>query len=275
MNLTTARNIAQTVSISNHRCGLTLLAAATVCVAALAATCPATTISYGDFTGAQVVFTNVLEQSSTDPVPLFGAPIATANSLAFSPITFSSSSSNDDADITDSQLSLMMEAVEGRTITALEIDEAGDFTLSGSTTATATVGAAVFWTILELDGVALPGPLPAGSTNVVFDQGAGPNGGMFELPGDVGAAQIWTGSLNVDLQSFLAAEGLTGNITKLSLTLDNTLSTSSTLGSSAFVKKKEAQQVGITVLTEEIPEPAGAVLALLVFVSAGVFVARR
>jgi hypothetical protein len=242
-------------------CGwISILLTATAC-------CPAATMIYGDYSGADVIFTNVLEESATDPLPLFGAPLSTSNSLSFSPTSFGSSSSGQNADITDSQLSLTMQAVDDSVISAIIIKEAGDYSLTGTGDATANVGAAVFWTVLEINGVTLAGPLPTGTANVTFAQGSGAHGGSFRLPDDVGAANVWTGSLEVDMEDFLASQQLTGMVTKIALTLDNTLSTSSTAGTSAFIKKKESQQVGITAVTKPVPEPDSLWLAWFALVS--------
>lgn len=216
------------------------------------------TINYGDFTGANVTFESVRESSETDAVPLFGAPLATTNSLAFSPIAFGSSAQGNTSDVTDSQLRMTISSNSmSNGITFIVLNEIGDFTLQGPSDgeAHASVGAAVFWTILEVDGEPLPGPLPQGNDNVQFN-GAGMNGGEFSLPNDAGAALPWSGQYVLDVDGFLLDNGINGAATKVEFTFDNSLSTFADSASAAHIKKKEAQQITVTAVPQLLPEPS-------------------
>lgn len=239
---------------------IALLTAGVISNSALAAS-----VNYGDFFGSDVTFRTVIEDSSTDNVPLFGAPIATANSLAFSPTAFGSSANGGNSDITDSQLRMTIESNGTDTgITFIVVNEVGDFTLQGPSgaDASANVGAAMFWTIIDVDGQPLPGPLPQGQANITFTSGSGPNGGEFSLPGDAGTAVPWEGQYIVDVDAFLLQEGLSGVATKIEFTLDNSLSTFADESSAAFIKKKEAQQVTIQAVAQNLPEPGASALML-------------
>ena len=231
---------------------------AVVCLLAFASATSAATMSYGDVTSGAVKFTGISEESKTDPLPLFGAPTHVGTSLIFTPTTFSSASENEDSDITDSQLSLMIEVSDGEKISSIIIEEAGDFSLTGPN-AQASVGSAYFIRPIQIDGEDITGNPPTLSGNVTFPQGGGINGGQFESPLLEGTATIWSGSVVVDIDAFLASQNYVGNATKINITLDNTMATSSELGSSAFIKKKDAE-VSINVQTEPVPEPSAIAL---------------
>jgi len=219
-------------------------------------------ILYGDFDGADVTFRMVTEESSLDELPLFGPPTSTSNSLAFTPNSFASSAENG-VDITDSQMSMTLVAKDNLVgISRLLIEESGDFTLIGEGSAMASVGGAAFWTIIEIDGQPIDGPLPKGSSNLMFTSGAGPNGGVFSLPGDAGTAVTWEGSLVIDLDPLLFDMGIGGRATRIEFTLDNTLGTSADGQSAAFIKKKQTEQISITALTAPVPEPSSTALTV-------------
>ena len=219
----------------------------------------AATMSYGDVTSGSINYTGISEESSTDPLPLFGAPTLVSDALVFTPTTFSSASNNEDSDITDSQLSLMIEVTgEGEKISKIIIEEAGDFSLAGPN-ARASVGSAYFVRPIQIDGQDISGNPPTLSGNVIFPQGGGINGGQFDSPLLEGSATIWDGMVTIDIDAFLASQNMTGSATKVNITLDNTLATSSVSGSSAFIKKKDAE-VRINVQTEAVPEPTGIAL---------------
>jgi hypothetical protein len=241
-----------------------LVIAGIICFTFASSYTEAASIVYGDYEASDVMFNMVTEESSTDEVPLFGAPVATENSLAFFPTNFGSSAQNGASDTTDSQLRMTISAKEDSIgIAQLMFEEVGDFTLNGGGEATAMVGAAAFWSIVEIDGQAIQGPLPSSRANLTFDSGGGANGGVYTLPGDAGAATTWAGSLVIDVNEFLRSEGIDGRATKLELSLDNTLSTFADGLSSSFIKKKEAQQITITAVTAPVPEPTAALLTFL------------
>ncbi|HUV39756.1 MAG TPA: PEP-CTERM sorting domain-containing protein [Planctomycetota bacterium] len=216
-------------------------------------------ITYGDFVGANVLYSSVVEESTTDPVPLYGAPIVSLNALVFSPTSFGSSSSNGGSDITDSQLTMTITAKQGSCIDIIRVTEEGDYTLVGTGTSatSANVGASVFVTVLEINGSAIT-PFVI-SDNLIFT----PSGGTYNLADDgPGIAIKWQGVL--ELTNLLAGRGYEGCATKVNFTMNNTLSTSSEEGTSAFIKKKS------TII--DTPEP---MTMLLVAFGAGVAVLRR
>ena len=63
-----------------------------ICGLCFAAPVSADSIGYGDYYGTTVDFLGVTEESTTDSLPLYGAPILVDNQSLFFPTTFSSSS---------------------------------------------------------------------------------------------------------------------------------------------------------------------------------------
>ncbi len=207
----------------------------------------------------------VLTAPLYDEMPGVGSPDVVGNSIMFNPQSFESQSSGGSAPHSiDSKMSTTIMAKPGLAVESISISELGDYTLSGLTggQAQATVGAAFFWTIDELGGAPYNGPQPT-AQNMMFTTGAGVNGGQYNRPGDDGTAEIWSGSVFLDVRDFLNNNGL-GNqfATKVSLVFDNTLSTAADAVSNAFIKKKEiGGSVIIDVDTSIIPEPSTFVLA--------------
>ncbi len=221
------------------------------------------TFHWGDIAGADVMFMNVTENNNEPsslfaPMPGMGGPIAMGNMLHLDPQSFSSQSSNNSADLLDSQLSTVIMAGPGGGINSLSINELGDYSLGGliGGQASAEVGAAFFWTILEIDNAAVS--MATQATNLILGTGAGANGGIYNRPADDGTAVIWNGIANIDLNGFLASEQIAGSVTKLRLTFDNTLQTAADDVSNAFIKKKS---IDIMVDADPtVPEPTTALL---------------
>ena len=70
--------------------------------------------------GTHVTYVNVTEDSGADePLPLFGAPTVTGNSIDFNPVGFDAGSSGGGSDITDSNLVFMVIAKSGSRISEL------------------------------------------------------------------------------------------------------------------------------------------------------------
>ena len=210
----------------------------------------AITIDYGDFTGNNVMFLDVSEDTRDEPSALFGAPEVVGDTLDFDPLTFtaevSSTTGTSESEIVDGQLNFTIMGIDDTPITEVFIREKGDYTLTGlgNAQATASVSAPVVFAITHVDGVELPNPIN-GTDALTFS----PDGGSYALPPAVTAAP-WTGSLTLDVAAILASEGVLGNATKIEFALDNTLAVAAADGGSAFIAKKDS---GVTV---GIPEPA-------------------
>lgn len=223
------------------------------------------TFNWGDFAGNNVMFLNVTENNDETtslfaPEPGMGGPTVSGDVLHFDPVGFSSQSQNNSADITDSTLTTVIMANPGASIDVLKVNELGDYSLGGLTggEANAQVGAAFFWTVLEVNNA--PVSLATVTANLTVGSGAGPQGGMYSRPTHDGVTSIWQGSAMVDLNSYLATEGISGQVTKVRLRFDNALQTSADNVSTAFIKKKS---VDIEV-NGRVPEPGTALLLSLV-----------
>ncbi len=206
------------------------------------------------------------------PNPGNGSPTVVGNQITFDPQGFASQSENLAADLLDSTLTTVIMAKPGKAINTVVIEEFGDYSLSGLGAAEASVGAAFFVTILEVDGEPVSG-IPVKTQNMAFTSGGGANGGEYELPGDQGSAVIWNGTAFIDIADHLSDNNVGGAATKVRLRFDNTLTTAAATASTAFIKKKELGGVIITVNEDKIPEPSTIALAGLAVL--GLFVRRR
>ncbi len=241
--------------------------AALVCAALFSSSALAASINYGDFAdipSGSITFTQVIESSGTDPVPLYGAPIAVVNDLEFNPLGFTSNSTGGGADITDGQLNFGLMAEPGTAFSDVGIAEFGDYTLFGSGTAITSVGAGLFIqvTITEVDGSPIV-PVVAANVNVSV---------AFDLIADPGLNQPWSLAASIDIEQFLVDEGIgfVLGATKADVVLNNTLASISEASSVAFIAKK-----GFVVDVTVVPEPTTAMLAVFAFTGLGLIAGRR
>jgi hypothetical protein len=236
-----------------------------VALCALAGSAMAQPINWGNRTGSTISYTAITESSGTDVlvpgVGLFGSPLISGDTLVFNPVAFSSFAQNGASDITDGQLTMFAQSAPGFTIPSFTINEAGDWSLAGAGGAgtAARVNLSVFITVLAVNGVALS-PTQRLEANGTFS-----NGGLWTLasPGP-GTAQVWTGGGTFNIDAFLASRGITGSATSIRIALNNTLTTTSQLGTSAFIAKKDFNGVSITV-----PTPGAAAILGLGVLAAG------
>ena len=244
------------------------LIVAVVALLSVAVQADAAVFSYGNFLGTSYMYLDVVEDTRQQPDALFGTPSILGNTLDFDPVSFaanvSSVTGTSSSLIVDGQLNFtVMSNSDSTPISLVRFTEAGDYSLAGlgAAQATASVAAPVRWTITHVDGAALATPI-SGADSLTFTPS-----GSFALPGDLATGALWDGELDVDVAGFAAANGITGNVTKVEFALDNTLTVAAADGGSAGIFKKDFSGVIINV-----PEP-GAV-SLLVLGLAG-FVARR
>jgi hypothetical protein len=218
--------------------------------AATASTAFSAPINYGNKVGTNIIYQNVTEDSSTDATPLYGNPAVAGDSLVFNPVSFGASSSNGGApDITDGTLTTTIVAKPNQSIVAVNLAEKGDYTLAGTGTAvtSASVSAPYFIRVIEVDGVSI-NPIST-SGNLAMS----PSGGTYDLPSDPGVGVLWTGSASVNINALLAANNISGKATKVTLSMDNVLTSFSQQGTVSFIKKKEVDGTTVTII---VPEPA-------------------
>jgi len=252
-----------------HRLALVLsLAAAVVVLQSPHAN--AGTFNWGDLTDPlggiiyqSVEETNAYANALFDKNPGFGSPDVIGDQIFFDPQNFLSQTNGLGSHLIDSTLTTTLTAKQGKFISNISVSEFGDHSLTGLTggQGEAHVGAAFFWTILEIDNLSNPQPTQTANMQFTPGTGVGPNGGHYARPGDNGIAIPWSGSVLIDIDAYLASKSISGKATKVRLRFDNTLSTASDAVSSAFIKKKE---IGGVVITPNVPEPSTALLFLIV-----------
>jgi predicted RNA-binding protein len=227
------------------------ITALTLCVS----TVSADLFMYGDLVGDDVMYLDIQEDTRMTPNMLFGAPDISGNKLDFDPTMFTAGADGSNpSQITDAQLNFtLMSNDNSFAIEQVIIEENGDFTLTGlgNAQALATVGTAVNFTILELNG--MPAVVPDGSAVMTFT----PDGsGEFSLDDEgISTAEPWAGVLNIDISQFLIDNNIDGFATKIEFAIDNTLTAAAADGGAAFIAKKDFNGVTIT-----IPEPSSLVL---------------
>lgn len=233
--------------------------AAALCLALVgvfSAAAHAASISYGNFGPVPPGFTfiNVTESSGTDPVPLYGPPSPFIVGLDFTPLGFTSFSNGGSADITDGQLNF---TVAGPSVDSIQLTEAGDYTIAGAGTPATSVfaGAIIRATITQVNG------LPVAPINVV------PVNASFgdSLPGTV-IVGPWSLGLTLNIAAALPANQ---HATRVDISINNSLVTTSEPGTVAFIAKKEFQ----IRIPPNIPEPA--TMALAGFALCGLGLVRR
>src|SRR5688572_57585 len=172
---------------------------------------PGAQINYGSHMGTHVTYVNVTEDSGAgEPLPLFGAPTVTGNSIDFNPTGFDAASVNGGSDITDSNLVFMVTAKSGSRIQSITFRESGDTTLAGNVApgTMGTASAAFASGVLDIHEVDFVG---INHISVPFSFTFSPSGGTYFLGTDGGGGPLfntqWTGSLTIPVEDILIANG--------------------------------------------------------------------
>ena len=205
-------------------------------------------VFYGDYFGTNVNYLDVKEDSP----PLFQAPIISGDSLIFNPTSFEAESSGGGVDLTDGTLSFILESKNGQTLDDLIIEESGFYTLVGAGTDITRVlaGLAATIQIVEIDGQAPPSSPPSSLqySQTFADYNLEDDGPAF--------LAAWDGQATFNIQDDAEQQlGVTGQVTKVAVTIDNSLVAISEDGSASFIDKKGFRTFVITV-----PEPGSLVL---------------
>jgi hypothetical protein len=207
-------------------------------------------------------FTNIVESSVTDGVPLYDAPFPIVVGLGFNPTpAFSATSTNGGAEITDGQLNFTVTAgpLAGG-IPNITVSEGGFATLVGVGTSATQVyaGAIIRATVLEMNGAPVsPFALAPASTSINYNLTANPG------------ANPWGLSLSLNIASQLNSLGFgPGQIaTKLDVAIDNSLVAISEPLTVATISKGDFD------VTIVVPEPGS--IALLSVAICGLAIGRK
>jgi hypothetical protein len=268
---------AQSLYASLHLVGKRtfLVAAWVLLLLVLQPSVQAASISYLDPPpGNTVDYTDVTEASGTDPVPLFGAPTVTGDSIDFNPVLFTALSQfgAPPVDLTDGQLTFKVHAHAGYAIKNISFNEGGITTVIGAGTANTytDVSATGFLNISEVDGAGIS--VVVVPINLTFSHNA--NGTWRLVPDGLALTLPWTGGQLIDLNAALTAASVpyTLGATRISVNLNNGLIAQSEAGTIAFIDKKDFGGLSITV---NVPEPTTMLLALASFGVLGLITRRR
>jgi hypothetical protein len=221
-----------------------------ILVFALSQVSMAAFITYGDFSGTKVDFTGVLEDSTTDPLPLFGTPTHQTgwDQLLFFPTAFSSYSADGSADTTSGTLQMTITAKPGFSIDQVIIKEYGDYTLTGSGGDS---------TQANINGLLTVTPLGPG--DIALDHFSA----EFSLP--TNSSGFFAADWEVDFT------GLTLPVQSAVISFNNNLQTSSEAGTTAFIQKKVVNNQGIGVGINGNPVPVPGAVWLLGSILLGCF----
>ena len=230
-------------------------AAVLLVVGLLSRAAPAAPISYGNHMGTHVTYVAVTETDiSADPVPLFGPPSVTGDSMDFNPIGFDAESTGAGSDDTAASLDFMVTAKSGSRIGRVSLNEAGNTTLGGNVTpgSMGTGSSVVAGGTLLIQEVDFATITPI---SVPFALTFSPSGGTYFLGTDGGGGALfntqWTGSVTLDINAILVANGFVlapgpldpnSGATKVSIDLDNTLETDSEAGTSAAHRQERCER---------------------------------
>ncbi len=243
--------------------------AAFACQFGAVATCHASITYSGLPNGANVSFEQVTESSTTDPEPLYGAPVVSGDSMVFNPALFDSVTMGSEMDDTSSQLSFFVQAHSGRSITSLSLAELGSLRVVGTGT-DATFGrvtASGTLQVLEVDGSAIaPITVPIDLSIV---------GGLWQLAtdGSMSMPETWSGGQSFNFDQILQNNGLSFALgaTRISIELLNDLHAESEAGSSVRIEKNDFDGLRVTVVDASTdpgasanPEPTSILAFMLV-----------
>lgn len=214
--------------------------------------CAAASISYADQSAGGLAFTNIMESSGTDPVPLFGPPTAFVTGLDFNPTSFVSTAGNGNLDITDGQLNFTVMSDAAGKIATILLSELGDYSLTGAgTSATqALAGVIIQAKVTQINGANVaPFNLAPVNASVAFNLAANP-----------GIVQPWSLGATLNVAAQVAAQfGVNARATKVEVAINNQLQSLSQTGTQSFIAKKDFR---VTIDREVIPEPTSVALLL-------------
>ena len=249
------------------------LAAALLSMLILSASSQAAFMTWPNHVGNTVDYTNVFEDSGAGNPLRFGQPNYSGDSIDYNPAGFEATSSGGGSVLVDSEISFMVKAHLGSRIFNFRLSEIGDTTLVGVVPLNSNgTGTAVFANgVLDIHEVDF---VPINNISVPFNLEFNPSNGDYYLGIDgLGGPvynQQWTGGVTLNIDNIIKTTPGTGltfppsiGVTKITITLDNTLTAFSQLNTTAQIAKKDFDGVSIQINLPggEIPEPTSLALA--------------
>jgi len=246
------------------------VAAAILLFSALTASSHAASINYGNFPASTVMYTDVTESSDTDPVPLFGTPTVSGDSIDFTPVEFAASSllHVPAVDHTDGHLVFGVMANPSKTIESISFEEGGGLTVGGFGTDATFVDVSAFGGIdvFQVDGQGISKLTIPIYLTFSFGNNAGFNdNGTWQLASQGFVNDEWSGGQTIDIADYLHTHGYPNakGATKIMVALDNKLYAQSEIEGSATIDKKDFGGLSVTVNAPVVPEPTTLTLAAL------------
>ena len=224
-------------------------------------------VNYGNLTGPDVTYTNVTETPTQLPGPsptsLYGSPSLAGDTLQFSNTSFLSSASGGSFEFQDGKLTMGITPTASKFISLINITEGGGWAVGGTGAATAeetliinelfitSVNGVSVNPIVVTPTVTFTNSAPESATVTQTSSGTSSS---IEFASTSGfSSGSWDGDANFNVTAALATAGLTGNVTGLTLTLDDQLDATSSTNSAAFIDKKFFD---VTTTPTSVPEPA-------------------
>jgi hypothetical protein len=258
---------------AQNSCWLATLVTAVLLMLVVGGPAQAAFMNWPNHVGATVDYTNVFEDSGAGNPLRFGQPNFSGDSIDYNPTGFEATSSGGGGVIVDSEIGFMVRAHVGQRIFNFKLNEIGDTTLVGVVPLNSNgTGTAVFANgVLDISEVDFQ---PINNISVPFNLQFNPSNGDFYLGIDGAGGPVynkqWQGGVTLNIDNIIKTTPGTGltfppsiGVTKITITLDNTLTAFSQLNTSAQIAKKDFDGVSIEINVpgNGIPEPASLLLA--------------
>jgi hypothetical protein len=249
---------------------------------------------YGNFAGPNVIYQNVTENDtqltgpptvSSTPTGLFGAPLlipAGSDILTFPNMTFSSAAADGTFEFQDGKLTFNIVPNGSADIHSLNFDEGGAWTVDGPEGDAESEATLLFnnVSITSVNGVALTNAIvvtPTFTETATAQTNSAsivtvPDSGNVTITSDgTNSSGIWDITAGFNFDAALASAGLSGQITGISVALNDQLLAQTTETDGLTLATIDKKHLVITPTTTVVPEPA----ALSLLAGVGLLMARR
>jgi hypothetical protein len=249
---------------------------------------------YGNFVGPNVIYQNVTENDTQltgppttagSPTGLFGAPLlipAGSDILTFPNMTFSSAAADGTFEFQDGKLTFNIVPNGSANIHSLNFDEGGAWTVDGPEGDAESEATLLFnnVSITSVNGIALTTPIivtpgftetASAQTNSADIVTTPDSGNVTVSSNGTNSSGIWDIDAAFNLDGALASAGLHGQITGISVALNDQLLAQTTETDGLTLATIDKKHLVITPVTSTVPEPT----ALSLLAGAGLLLVRR